>query len=203
MKKNIFTLILLIFSVSLVFSQSIVKTKIFTTPSGATIYVDGSYIGQTPTEFRFRAGKTYRIELKKNNYRSEVFNYRGGSGNINKRLETLAPPAKHKKTPHKMKSPSYEQPQHHRKEHHKQNFHKPGRPHKPEPPRHKRKHTLIIKSDVPRAAVSIDRRYVGTTPLRIELENGMHDVFVNLPGHRDYRERVDLSRDKEIFIRFR
>lgn len=201
MKKNIIILVLAIFSVTLAFSQAIVRTKISSTPSDAEIYVDGSHIGHTFMEFRFRSGQMYKIELRKNNYRSQVFTYRGGSGNINKRLEALPPAKKPHRDPHKMNAPSYE----HRKDHHKQNFHKPFKPHnnRPKPPHHKRKYTLIIKSDIPRAAVSIDRRYVGTTPLRIELEKGMHDVFVNLPGHRDYYEKVDLNNDKDIFIRFR
>ena len=93
MKKNIIILVLAIFSVTLAFSQAIVRTKISSTPSDAEIYVDGSHIGHTSMEFRFRSGQMYKIELRKNNYRSQVFTYRGGSGNINKRLEAL-PPAK-------------------------------------------------------------------------------------------------------------
>lgn len=200
MKKRALILILLCFSVSVIFSQAIVRTNIASNPSGATVYIDGSRIGQTPLEFRFRDGKMYKIELRKDNYHSLSFNYRGGSGNINKRLEQMAPP-KPAHGQNKMSSPSYEEP---------------NRPHQRynEPPHHnfpndkshrvppKRRYTLTITSDVP-GHVIIDKRVIGRTPSRVELEEGWHDVMVNSPGRHDYHEQINLNHDKDIFIRFK
>jgi hypothetical protein len=207
MKKSVFIAILFSFSVTFAFSQAIVRTQINSQPSAAEIYVDGARIGQTPMEFRFRSGTMYRVELKKDNHHSLSFNYRGGSGNINKRLVALPPPAKPAKKPNKMHAPSYEETRHPpKKEHHKQKHHKPyNKKHEERRPvpHVKRTSILSVTSDIPRAAVRINKKFVGTTPLRIELEKGSYEVFVNLPGHRDYYERINLERDKDIFIRFR
>ena len=223
MKKSAFIAILFSFSVTFAFSQAIVRTHIMSNPAGATIYVDGSEIGRTPMEFRFRDGKNYKIKLSKNAYQTLSFDYRGGSGNINKKLVALPtpPPAKPSNDSHKMKSPSYEETRHPSKGQHKQDFHKPvkkephnipeppkhkpnhGNPHHNPPPHQKRRYTLSITTDVPRAAVTINNKFVGTTPLKIQLEKGMHDVFINLPGHRDYHERINVERDRDIFVRFK
>ncbi len=223
MKKAVFVLLLLKFSIVVVFSQAIVKTHIMSNPAGATIYVDGSEIGRTPMEFRFRDGKNYKIKLSKNAHQTLSFDYRGGSGNINKRLVALPPPppAKPSNDSHKMKSPSFEETRHSDKGHHKQDFHNPppkghhsipeppkhkpnhGNPHHNPPPHQKRRYTLSITTDIPRAAVTINRKFVGTTPLKIQLEKGMHDIFINLPGHRDYHEQIYIERDRDIFVRFK
>lgn len=210
MKKNALVLILISFSLSAAFSQAIVRTQISSSPSGAAIYVDGSHIGQTPMEFRFRDGKMYKVELRKNNYCSESFNYRGGSGNINRRLEQIPPPKSYRDH-NKMASPSYEENRRHDKRHNDRYEQPSRRPNDYEydrrkPPKHRynnRRYMLTVTSDIPRAEVIIDNKFAGRTPLKIELEKGMHDIFVNLPGHRDYYEQVDLERDKDIFIRFR
>lgn len=127
MKKGALILTLISLSLSSVFSQAIIKTNISSDPSGASIYVDGSYIGQTPTEFRFRDGKVYRIELRKDNYYSESFNHRGGTGNINRRLDRIPPP-KPTRNHNKMASPSYEDTRRHdnrSNERHEEPRHKP------------------------------------------------------------------------------
>ena len=223
MKKAVFVLLLLKFSIVVVFSQAIVKTHIMSNPVGATIYVDGSEIGRTPMEFRFRDGKNYKIKLSKNAHQTLSFDYRGGSGNINKRLVALPPPppAKPSNDSHKMKSPSFEETRRSDKGHHKQDFHNPppkGHHSIPEPPKHKphhgkthhnppphqkRRYTLSITTDIPRAAVTINRKFIGTTPLKIQLEKGMHDIFINLPGHRDYHEQIYIERDRDVFVRFK
>lgn len=223
MKKAVFVLLLLKFSIVVVFSQAIVKTHIMSNPAGATIYVDGSEIGRTPMEFRFRDGKNYKIKLSKNAHQTLSFDYRGGSGNINKRLVALPPPppAKPSNDSHKMKSPSFEETRRSDKGHHKQDFHNPppkGHHSIPEPPKHKphhgkthhnppphqkRRYTLSITTDIPRAAVTINRKFIGTTPLKIQLEKGMHDIFINLPGHRDYHEQIYIERDRDVFVRFK
>ena len=223
MKKAVFVLLLLKFSIVVVFSQAIVRTHIMSNPAGATIYVDGSEIGRTPMEFRFRDGKNYKIKLSKNAHQTLSFDYRGGSGNINKRLVALPPPppAKPSNDSHKMKSPSFEETRRSDKGHHKQDFHNPppkGHHSIPEPPKHKphhgkthhnppphqkRRYTLSITTDIPRAAVTINRKFIGTTPLKIQLEKGMHDIFINLPGHRDYHEQIYIERDRDVFVRFK
>ena len=224
MKKAVFVLLLLQFSIVAVFSQAIVRTQIMSNPAGAAVYVDGSEIGRTPMEFRFRDGKNYKIKLSKNAHQTLSFDYRGGSGNINKRLVALPPPppAKPSNDSHKMKSPSFEETRRSDKGHHKQDFHNPppkkghhsipeppkhkpnhGNPHHNPPPHQKRRYTLSITTDIPRAAVTINRKFVGTTPLKIQLEKGMHDVFINLPGHRDYREQIYIEHDRDIFVRFK
>lgn len=202
MKKSALTLILVCFSLSSAFSQTIIRTNISSSPSGAAIYVDNSYIGQTPMEYRFRDGKTYRIELKKNNYHSKSFNYRGGEGNINKRLDRIPPP-KPSRDPHEMAPPSYEDSRRHDNRHNDRYNRPHHRPNHYDDRNKYRRHDLTIRSDIPRAEVIIDNRFVGRTPLKIELERGWHDIFVNLPGHRDYYEEINLERDKDIFIRFR
>jgi hypothetical protein len=122
-------------------------------------------------------------------------------------LVALPPPAKPAKKPNKMHAPSYEETRHPpKKEHHKQKHHKPyNKKHEERRPvpHVKRTSILSVTSDIPRAAVRINKKFVGTTPLRIELEKGSYEVFVNLPGHHDYYERINLERDKDIFIRFR
>ena len=85
--KGFFVAILLNLSIVMVFSQT-AYTKISSEPSGASVYVNGSYIGCTPTTSYFYHGKTYYIQITKNNYHSESFNYRGGSGYIYKQLRT-------------------------------------------------------------------------------------------------------------------
>ena len=87
MMKGFFVAILLNLSIVMVFSQT-AYTKISSEPSGASVYVNGSYIGCTPTTSYFYHGKTYYIQITKNNYHSESFNYRGGSGYIYKQLRT-------------------------------------------------------------------------------------------------------------------
>ena len=224
MKKSAFIAILFSFSVTFAFSQAIVRTHIMSNPAGATIYVDGSEIGRTPMEFRFRDGKNYKIKLSKNAHQTLSFDYRGGSGNINKRLVALTPPppAKPSNDSHKMKSPSFEETRRSDKGHHKQDFHNPppkkghhnipepskhkphhGKPHHNPPPHQKRRYTLSITTDIPRAAVTINRKFMGTTPLKIQLEKGMHDIFINLPGHRDYHEQIYIERDRDVFVRFK
>lgn len=212
MKKSTLIVILFCFSLSIVFSQAIIRTDILSNPSGATVYVNGSQIGRTPLEFRFRDGNTYKIELRKDNYYSVSFNYRGGSGNINKRLEQIAPLPKPARENNKMASPSYEENNRSDKRYNNRYEQQPHhRPHEDQHNRRKpdkykynnRKYMLTVTSDIPRAEVIIDRRLAGRTPLKIELERGKHDVRVNLLGHRDYYEQINLDCDKDIFIRFR
>lgn len=196
MNKNALVL-LFCFSLSAVFSQAIIRTDILSNPSGATVYVDGSQVGRTPLEFRFRDGKMYKIELRRDNYHSASFNYRGGSGTINKRLEQIAPPRR----PNEMSSPSYEENRRpHEKHNNSKNDFYNDKHHKTPP---KSKYTLSVTSDISSAKVIVDRKFAGRTPLKIELERGKHDVLVNLPGRRDYHEQINLDCDKDIFIRFR
>lgn len=67
-KMIVFSLLLLIFS-----AGCAQKTAFYSDPSGATVFVNGKAIGQTPCEFKYKSGtaKTYHVEVQANGYKPQ------------------------------------------------------------------------------------------------------------------------------------
>ena len=64
---------------------------------------------------------------------------------------------------------------------------------------------LRVGSDVPGAAVFIDRGYIGTTPLTVDdLGPGSYDVTVSADGYDMYAETVELETEaRDLYVRFK
>ena len=56
---------------------------------------------------------------------------------------------------------------------------------------------LILKTNPSKARVYINDKIVGISPLRIELQEGQHNVKVTLTGFADSKVAVDILRDKQ------
>lgn len=65
--------------------------------------------------------------------------------------------------------------------------------------------TLVLDSDVPGAAVFVNREYVGTTPLRLDgLEPGSRQLKLTADGHEGIERTVELTAgDNPLTMRFR
>jgi hypothetical protein len=65
--------------------------------------------------------------------------------------------------------------------------------------------TLVLTTDVPDASVFIDRKFVGTTPLRLEaLEPGRTSLRLAAEGYEGVERTVDLSAgENPLTVRFR
>jgi hypothetical protein len=66
--------------------------------------------------------------------------------------------------------------------------------------------TLVVESDVPGASVFVDRKYLGTTPLRTtEVTAGSHQVNASVTGEEGLAQTVEIaaSGDTTITLRFR
>lgn len=65
--------------------------------------------------------------------------------------------------------------------------------------------TLVLDSDVPGAAVFVNREYVGTTPLRLDqLEPGSRQLKLTADGYEGIERTVELSAgDNPVTLRFR
>ena len=66
--------------------------------------------------------------------------------------------------------------------------------------------TLVVDSDVPGASVFVDRKYLGTTPLRTtEVTAGSHQVNASVTGEEGLVQTVEIaaSGDTTITLRFR
>ncbi len=55
-----------------IFSGSTQKVSYSSEPSGAKVYVNGQYLGNTPFELNMRKNKSYTVEFKKEGYRSRT-----------------------------------------------------------------------------------------------------------------------------------
>jgi hypothetical protein len=65
---------------------------------------------------------------------------------------------------------------------------------------------LIVESDVPGASVFVDRKYLGTTPLRTtEVTAGSHQVNASVTGEEGLAQTVEIaaSGDTTVTLRFR
>jgi uncharacterized protein YceK len=85
MKKSIFILIalsFLLFGCATIFSGSTQKISYSSEPSGAKVYVNGKYMGNTPFELNMRKNKSYTIEFRKKGYSSKsvLINNNVGTG---------------------------------------------------------------------------------------------------------------------------
>lgn len=67
----------------------------------------------------------------------------------------------------------------------------------PSPPATPSLASLRIESTPPSAAIEVDGVRVGTTPGRIELPPGDHQVRLEIPGHQPWTGQVRLERDHE------
>jgi hypothetical protein len=66
--------------------------------------------------------------------------------------------------------------------------------------------TLLVDSDVPGASVFVDRRYLGTTPLKTtDVTPGTHQVNVSAEGHEGVARSVDIAETGEtsVLLRFK
>jgi PEGA domain len=66
--------------------------------------------------------------------------------------------------------------------------------------------TLVVDSDVPGASVFVDRRYLGTTPLRTtDVTPGTHQVNASAEGQEGVARSVDIADTGEttVMLRFR
>ena len=66
--------------------------------------------------------------------------------------------------------------------------------------------TLVVDSDVPGASVFVDRKYLGTTPLRTtEVTAGSHQVNASVTGEEGLAQTVEIaaSGDTTISLRFK
>jgi len=66
--------------------------------------------------------------------------------------------------------------------------------------------TLVVESDVPGASVFVDRRYLGTTPLRTtDVTPGTHQVNVSAEGQEGVAKTVDVGETGEttVMLRFK
>jgi hypothetical protein len=66
--------------------------------------------------------------------------------------------------------------------------------------------TFVVESDVPGASVFVDRKYVGTTPLRTtEVTAGTHQLNASVTGEEGLVQTVEIaaSGDTTITLRFR
>jgi hypothetical protein len=66
--------------------------------------------------------------------------------------------------------------------------------------------TLVVESDVPGASVFVDRRYLGTTPLRTtDVTPGTHQVNVSAEGQEGVAKTVDVGDTGEttVMLRFK
>jgi hypothetical protein len=66
--------------------------------------------------------------------------------------------------------------------------------------------TLVVESDVPGASVFVDRKYVGTTPLRTtEVPAGSHQLNASVTGEEGLVQTVEIaaSGDTTIALKFR
>jgi len=80
---------------------------------------------------------------------------------------------------------------------------KPAEPAAPPPPAGP---TLIVESDVPGAAVFIDRKFVGTTPLRTtEVAGGSHQLNASATGEEGLAQTIDIADTGEttVALKFR
>lgn len=181
MKKIITIITILALSCSVMFSQAIVRTMIRSTPTNSRIYVDGREIGRTPLEFKFRNGKIYNVEIKKNNYVNKSLRYRGGTGNINVNLPKKTP----SKPAQEMRAPSSERPSVVIK-----------------PSNNKNKYKLEVTSNIPKAKVFIDGRFIDNAPVKLHLKKGNYKVRVEAPKRVTYKKTIFLNRNMEVFARF-
>jgi hypothetical protein len=65
---------------------------------------------------------------------------------------------------------------------------------------------LIVESDVPGASVFVDRKYVGTTPVRTtEVAGGQHQLNVSADGQDGVVQTIDVSATGEttVTVRFK
>lgn len=64
-----------------------------------------------------------------------------------------------------------------------------------------RTYLLTVRSNPARADVFIDGRYAGRTPFETRLDEGTYDVRISLSGYEDYEERVRMTTDRLIDAR--
>jgi hypothetical protein len=64
--------------------------------------------------------------------------------------------------------------------------------------------TLIVESDVPGASVFVDRKYLGTTPLRTtEVAGGSHQLNASVTGEDGLAQSIDVAETGETAITLR
>lgn len=63
---------LLLNSCATVFKGSTEKVNFSTDPTGAKVYINGQYFGQTPLELNMLTKKTYDVEFRKEGYRNRT-----------------------------------------------------------------------------------------------------------------------------------
>ena len=76
----------------------------------------------------------------------------------------------------------------------------------PEPPPPPAGPTLVVESDVPGASVFIDRKFVGTTPLRTtEVTPGSHQLNASVTGEEGVAQTIDIGAtgDTSVSLKFR
>ncbi len=67
----------LLFSLSgcaAIFKGNSSKIDTSSNPSGAGVFVDGNYMGDTPIRLKLESKRTYNIEFRKEGYKSKTFN---------------------------------------------------------------------------------------------------------------------------------
>jgi hypothetical protein len=66
--------------------------------------------------------------------------------------------------------------------------------------------TLVVETDIPGASVFVDRKYLGTTPLRTsEVTAGTHQLNVSATGEEGLAQSIDIAAtgDTSVSLRFR
>ncbi len=66
--------------------------------------------------------------------------------------------------------------------------------------------TLVVESDVPGASVFVDRKFVGTTPLRTtEIARGAHQLNASAPGEEGLAQTIEIADtgDTTVTLKFK
>jgi len=176
------------------------EVEIASTPAGAEIQLDGSFVGSTPSTIDVAAGD-HTIAVNKHGYypwKREI-KVNGGKISVAAELEAEAPPdaPTHAADP-AVQLTSTAPPS-------------PSIPSTPTPPAPATPHatnatppeTLVITeltSDPAGAEINVDDSFVGKTPLTLNLKPGQHAFRMFMNGYRNWAEWITVQDGPDVHI---
>ena len=166
---------------------NIAELEIASTPAGAEIQLDGSFVGSTPSTIDVTAGN-HTIAINKHGYKvwERKIKVNGGKISVDAELETAGESDTSKQTTETAA---------------------PATPPTPPPPTRDTStsppETLVaiyLASDPVGADINIDDAEIGLTPMTVKLKPGKHAVRMFMTGYQNWVQWVFIQAGADVHI---